>query len=83
MNKILVEVYLPVASRAYDVFIPFKSRMYEVLTLLSKVAAELSEGLFVASEDTIVCNRLDGSIYNLNMTVEELGFVNGTKIMLL
>ena len=45
MNKILVEVYLPVASRAYDVFIPFKSRMYEVLTLLSKVAAELSEGL--------------------------------------
>ena len=83
MSKILVEVYLPVASHAYDLFIPSKSRMYEILNLLSKVAAELSEGLFVASEDTIVCNRVDGSIYNLNMTPEELGFKNGTKLMLL
>lgn len=83
MIKIVVEVYFPVAGKAYDVFIPFKSKMSEVLMLLCRVAPELSDGVFKASKDTVLCDRSDGVILNLNMTVEELGIRNGTKLILL
>ncbi|MDF2820871.1 MAG: hypothetical protein K0R15_1312 [Clostridiales bacterium] len=83
MNKILVEVYLPVADISYDVFIPTKSKLFEVLPLLSKSISELSGGLYLATEDTILCNYNDGAIYNINLSVEELGLKNGSKLILI
>lgn len=83
MEKVLVEIYLPIADKYFDVFLPLKSRMYEVLQLLNKVVPELSDGLFISGEDTIICDRSDGSILNINMTIKELEIRNGTKLLLM
>ena len=40
MEKVLVEVYVPVIDHAYDIFIPLKSPMYEVLELIKKAVKE-------------------------------------------
>lgn len=83
MSKVLVEVFIPAARRTYDVFIPHSSRLSEVLMLLNKIAPELSDGYFIASNDTVLCRRHDGLIYNQNMTVEELCLENGAQLMLI
>ncbi len=83
MEKVLVEVFVPVIGTAYDVFIPLKSSMSEVAQLLKKAVTDLSNGHFVATEETSVCYRENGTIININMTVYELGIRNGTKLMLI
>ena len=83
MNKVLVEVFVPVIDARYDVFIPNTSQMSEVLELLKKAVKDLSGGRFIATDETAVCYRENGSIINVNMTVYELGIHNGSKLMLI
>lgn len=83
MNKVLVEIYIPVAGKCYDMFIPTHLMMHEVLEMVCKLATQLSGGLFIADENTAICNRIDGTILNINLSVNELGLKNGSKLMLI
>lgn len=83
MKKVLVEVFVPVIDARYDVFIPNTSPMSEVLELLKKAVADLSDRHFVPTDETAICYRENGAIVNVNMTVHELGIHNGSKLMLI
>lgn len=83
MDKILVEVYLPSANRSYDVYIPLQSKLYEVIQLLSRSLMELSEGYFIPTDDTVICDKETGIIYSVNMSIEELELHNGSKLMMI
>ena len=83
MDKVLVEVFVPLLNRSYDIFISLQSPMYEVLSLIKKAVSELSDGRFVANANTIICYRESGDIININLSVFELGICNGTKLMLI
>ncbi len=83
MKKVIVEVFVPVIEKTFDVFIPLSSPMYEVTELLKKAVADLSDGLFSPNVDTALCYRESGAIVNINMTVYELGIHNGSKLMLI
>lgn len=83
MEKALVEVYVPVLEYSFDIFIPLSSPMYEVLELVKRAVKEMSDGRFVADENTAICHREDGTILNINVSVYELGIRNGSKLMLI
>lgn len=83
MDKALIEVYVPVLDRSFDMFIPLTSPMHDVLELIKKAVSEMSDGRFVANANTTICNREDGTIININLSVYELGFRNGSKLMLI
>lgn len=83
MEKVLVEVFVPVLDRSFDIFIPLQSPMYEVLELIKKAVKEMSDGRFVANENTAICHREDGTIININLSVYELEIRNGSKLMLI
>ncbi len=83
MDKILVEVYVPLLDHVYDIFIPRHLPMYQVLELIKKAVTELSDGRFVADSTTAICYRDNGNIININMRVYELEIYNGSKLMLI
>lgn len=83
MDKVLVEVFVPVLDHSFDVFIPLQSPMFEVLELIKKAISEMSGGRFIANENTTICYREDGSIININLSVYELEIRNGSKLMLI
>lgn len=83
MQKVLVEVFVPVLDRSFDMFIPLQSPMYEVLELMKKAISEMSDGRFIANQNTTICHREDGSILNINLSVYELEIRNGSKLMLI
>lgn len=83
MDKVLVEVFVPVLNETYDVFIPQQSPMHEVLALIKKAVVELSDRRFIANANTAICHREDGSIININLSVYELEIKNGSKLMLI
>ena len=83
MDKVLVEVYVPVLDCSFDIFIPLRSPMFEVLELVKKAVKEMSDGRFIANENTAICYRENGTIININLSVYELEIRNGSKLMLI
>ncbi|PJI09598.1 MULTISPECIES: methyltransferase [Clostridium] len=83
MDKILVSIYVPSIGCSYDVYIPLKSKFYEIVRLVTSIIEELSEGYFIGDDDSVLCDRITGAIYNVNMSSAELGLKNGSKLMLI
>jgi hypothetical protein len=85
MDKLLVEIFIPAANQTFDVFIPKRSRLYEVADLLTSAVGELSAvaAPMSATEKMVLCDRESGNLLNINLTMEELGLINGSKLMLL
>lgn len=83
MNKVLVNVYVPMLNNSYDVFIPLQSQLFEVTELIKKAVFELSEGQFMPTGETVISLKSTGEIPDANRTVFELGIENGAKLMLI
>ncbi len=83
MDKILVNIFIPILNLSYDVFIPLTSTVAEVTQLLSKAITELSDGRFFTTADTTLCSREDGTIFDINLFVGELALENGSRLMLI
>ncbi|GAM12646.1 hypothetical protein [Mesobacillus selenatarsenatis] len=83
MDKVLVEVFIPASEKSYDVFLPQGILLHEIVYLLAGTMTELSQGYYSATPDTILCDRKTGTILNINQTVEEIGLMNGAKLMLI
>lgn len=81
--KYLVEVYLPAAQKTFDMRIPAISKMGEINTLVASLAADLSEGSYKATRQSILINANDGEMYDVNMTAFEQGIRNGTQLILI
>ncbi|MBR0467079.1 MAG: methyltransferase [Clostridia bacterium] len=82
MNKILVEVYVPALLKSFEMYIPLKSKMYVVIKLIEAAIVELSNGSYVNNPKVMICEKNTGTIYNINLTVEQLGLKNGSQLML-
>ena len=83
MNKLMIEIYLPAAGISYDVRIPVDVRIGEMIPLIETCMAELEDGYFIPSKDSILCDRNTGVVLDVNLTAGEMGIVNGTKLMLI
>ncbi|GKU77584.1 EsaB/YukD family protein [Paenibacillus sp. L3-i20] len=83
MDKYLIEVYIPVLNRSYDVYIPALVKLYEVEALLVAAITELSDGYFTARQDTVLCDTLSGMLLDINKSAMELGLQNGSRLMLI
>ena len=79
----MVEVFLPAAGKSYDVRIPTTTRIGEIIPLVEMCLAELEEGYFVPSKDTVLCDKNTGMTLDVNLTPSEMGILNGTKLMLI
>lgn len=83
MDKILIDVLLPATNRNFEIYIPLDLKFYEITLMISKVISELSNGLFISNDDSILCERSTGDILNINMSPRDLKLKNGAKLMLL
>lgn len=83
MEKILVEVYVPSLMKSFDIFIPYVSQLGTVLELIKKAVNEITDGLFVPMDNTVICNFETGKILDINKSVSELEICNGSRLMLI
>lgn len=83
MDKVLIDIFLPAINRSFEVYIPLDSKFYEITPLVSKMLSELSNGLFISGDDSILYERKTGNILNINMSARHLNIKNGDNLMLL
>lgn len=83
MNKVLVNVYFPAVCRSYDVYLPCEAEISQITEMLRTVCGELTNNMFVPSEDSVLCDRSSGNILDINATPDELCLINGSELMLI
>lgn len=82
MNKVLIEVKLPSAGISYDLSIPDSMQIGTMTQLIASVFTKLSNGAYMASPESIVCEQKTGEEYDANVRVCETNIRNGTKLFL-
>lgn len=82
MEKVLVEIQIPSINQTYDIFLPLYLPVYEVLELVERAINILSQGLYRADKNSILCDKT-GEIMDINLSVFELEIHNGSKLMLI
>lgn len=82
-EKTLVEIYVPVAQRTWDVWLPNDLSMGEVFSLIDGFAENLSGGLYKTGGMAVLCDRDTGLIFSAQDRVRDTGLINGSRLMLL
>lgn len=82
MKKILIEVKLPAAGLTYDLSIPDSMQVGMLTQLTASVFAKLSNGVYMATSDSILCEQQTGKLYDVNARIYETDIRNGTKLFL-
>lgn len=83
MEKILIEIFLPASGKKFEVFVPIKNKLSEIQPVLADMIASLSIGVYTSSEESVLCDKETGIIYNINLSIEDLGLKNGSQLILI
>lgn len=82
-NKVLVELYVPSIDEIYNLYLPVNRKIGNVIVLLNKSLFELTNGIFVGTDSTLLYNRLTGERYSINSLLRETNIRNGSSLVLL
>ena len=82
-NKILIEIYIPLIEKSYDIYIPISKTIGTIKKLPEKSLVELTEESYQPSTSTNLYNKETGLIYDINKKVYETDLENGSKLILI
>ncbi|MBR2247514.1 MAG: hypothetical protein IKG58_03490 [Bacilli bacterium] len=82
-NKILIELYIPLIEKNYDLYIPINKKVGTVKKLIEEGLVELTDDAYRVKEDTNLYSKENGQIYDVNQTVRDTDLKNGSKVILI
>ena len=83
MNKLLIQLYIPVTGKKYDIQLPQTISVYQATRLIASFFAGMTGGAYIPDKSSTLCDMTSGVVYNVNSSVESLHLKNGTKLMLI
>ena len=83
MNKVLVNLYVPVLEVEYDIWLPLNKKIANVITLLVKAINEFSGGYYNPVKMPYLYDKLTGEVYDVNLNIKDANIKNGAKIILI
>lgn len=82
-NKILIQLYIPLIEKNYDLYIPINKRIGTIKKLIEEGLQELSNGAYIVKEDTNLYSKETGKVYDVNQKVRETDLKNGSRVILI
>ncbi len=82
-NKILIEIYIPLVEKKYDVFIPINKKVGTIKKLIDTAIVELTSNAYVPTDEANFYSKETGEIYDVNKTVRDTDLKNGSRIILI
>lgn len=83
MDKVLVQLFIPVTGKTYDIKLPLTISVYEAAGLIASFFTENRGGAYFPDEAAALCDMETGKIYDINSSVYSLHLKNGSKLMLI
>ena len=81
-NKILIELEVPIIEKKYDLFIPINKKIGTIKRLVELELIRLTEGAYEKVDSTNFYSKETGALYDVNRTVRDTDFKNGSRIIL-
>lgn len=83
LNKITINVFVPLIDCSYDMNIPINLKMSDVIKLIQETIHDLSNGDYVINKNAKLYDKSTAKLINLNNIVKYSGLTNGACVMLL
>ena len=80
-NKVLVNMYVPILERKYEIFLPANKTIGEIIILVSKVLTELSNNHYSYQNIERIYNKYTGVEYELDKTLKDTDIRNGSELI--
>lgn len=82
-NKLLVQLYLPLLEKEYDLFIPINKRVGTVKQLIEKSLSEGNDIDYIIKENTNLYSKDTGLPYDVQLLIKDTDIKNGSKLVLI
>lgn len=82
-NKILIEVYVPLIEKEFDVLVPVNKKIRNVTRLINSTINDLSNGSWPNNKKVRLFNRINGVLLETKLNVKEAGLINGSQVVLI
>lgn len=82
-NKILIELYIPLIEKSYDLYIPINKKIGTVKKLIEESLVELTDNAYTPKEQTNFYSKETGQIYDVNKTIRDTDLKNGSRVILI
>lgn len=82
MNKVLVTLVVPSVEESFDVLIPDFLPIEEVAALLAEAVSDVTQDMYVASGNEILCRRNPDMVLHPKYTLAEYGVEHGECLYL-
>lgn len=82
-NKVLVNLYVPIMEKKYEIYLPANKRIGEIIVLLGKALTDITGGYYVYSRKQRLYNRQTGKEYNYNEIIKYTNIRNGTELVIM
>ncbi len=82
-NKILIELYIPLIEKNYDLYIPINKKIGTIKKLVEEGLTDLTDNDYVIKENSNFYSKETGEVYNVNLAVRETDLKNGSRIILI
>lgn len=83
MNKVLIQLYVPLIEQEYNLFVPINKKIGIVKRLIENSIIELTDGNFKTNGTTKLYNKMTSIVYNDEHFIKDTDIRNGTKLILL
>lgn len=83
MNKIIINVFVPLIDDSFDIKVPINLDMSVVLEQIQEAIVELSNNAYVVNSDAKLYEKSTARLINTNNIVKFSGLKNGASVMLI
>ncbi len=82
-NKILIELYIPLIEKNYDLYIPINKKIGTIKRLIEEGLIDLTDHDYIIKEESNFYSKETGKVYDVNKSVRETDLKNGSRIVLI
>lgn len=83
MNKIIINVFVPLIADSFDIKIPINLDMVTVLELIQDSIVELTDNQYISNPNAKLYDKNTACLINTNNIVKFSGLKNGASVMLI
>ena len=82
-NKILLEVYVPIIEKEYDIFVPVNKKIGTLKKLIEKGIIDFTNNEYVIDEYSNLYSKDTGIVYDVNQKIIDSDLENGSRLILI
>lgn len=82
-NKIMLEIYVPLIEKEYDVFVPVNKTIGTLKHIIEKGIVDLASNGYEIKKDSNLYSKETGNMYDVNSKLLDTDLKNGSRIILI